>query len=125
MRFVYLPKCYSFDVGFSDERHHMQLLQGKGPYCQGLRETQEQKKEKEAQKGKPTQKKTYPKCSTCGKTNHPEERCWQGAGAHLKPKRTRPEDASDNDPDSKASKPHYKPTSSSSQTSSSKDDHKN
>ena len=24
------------------------------------------------------------------KKNHPEERCWQGAGAHLKPKRTRP-----------------------------------
>ena len=35
------------------------------------------KKEKEAQQGKPTQKKTYPKCSTCAKTNHPEERCWQ------------------------------------------------
>ena len=51
------------------------------------------KKEKEAQQGKPTQKKTYPKCRTCGKTNHPEERCWQGAGAHLKPKRTRSEDA--------------------------------
>ena len=82
------------------------------------------KKEKEAQQGKPTQKKNYPKCSTCGKTNHPEERCWQGAGAHLKPKRTRPEDSSDNDPDSMASKPHYKPTSSSSQTSSSKDESK-
>ena len=27
------------------------------------------------------------------------ERCWQGAGAHLKPKRTRPEDSSDSDPD--------------------------
>ena len=55
------------------------------------------KKEKDAQQGKTTQKKTYPKCGTCGKTNHPEERCWQGAGAHLKPKRTRPEDSSDND----------------------------
>ena len=83
------------------------------------------KKEKKAQHGKPTQKKTYPKCSTCGKTNHPEERCWQGAGAHLKPKRTRPEDSSDNDHDSKASKPHYKTTSSSSQSSSNKDDSKN
>ena len=44
---------------------------------------------------------------------------------HLKPKRYRPEDSSDNDPDSKASKPHYKSTSSSSQSSSSKDDPKN
>ena len=70
-------------------------------------------KEKSAQQGKSTQKKVYPKCGSCGKTNHPEERCWQGAGAHLNPKRTRPEDPSDNDPDSKASKPHYKPASSS------------
>ena len=40
------------------------------------------KKEKDAQQGKLTQEKTYPKFSTCGKTNHPEERCSQGAGAH-------------------------------------------
>ena len=82
-------------------------------------------KEKGAQQGKPTQKKTYPKCGTCGTTNHPEERCWQGAGAHLKPKRTRHEDSSDNDPDSKAPKHHYKPTSSSSQPSSNIDNSKN
>ena len=45
------------------------------------------KKEKDSQQGKPTQKKTYPKCSTCGTPKrHPEETCWQGAGAHLKPK---------------------------------------
>ena len=56
-------------------------------------EKRKKKKEKDAQQGKPTQKKVYPKCGTCGKTNHPEERCWQGAGAHLKPKRTRPEDS--------------------------------
>ena len=56
------------------------------------------KKEKDAQQGKSTQKKTYPECGTCGKKNHPEERCWQGAGAHLKPKRTRPEDSTDNSP---------------------------
>ena len=43
------------------------------------------KKEKDAQQGKQTQKKTYPESGTCGKKNHPEERCWQGAGAHLKP----------------------------------------
>ena len=83
------------------------------------------KKEKDAQQGKSTQKKNYPQCRTCGKTNHPEERCWQGAGAHLKPKRTRPEDSSDNDPDSKAAKPYYNPTSSNSQSSSKKDDLKN
>ena len=58
------------------------------------------KKEKDAQQGKSTQKKTYPECGTCGKKNHPEERCWQGAGAHLKPKRTRPEDSTDNKPNS-------------------------
>ena len=44
------------------------------------------KKEKDAQKCKLTQKKIYPDCGTCGMKNHPEERCWQGAGAHLKPK---------------------------------------
>ena len=74
------------------------------------------KKEKDAQQGKSTQKKTYPECGTCGKKNHPEERCWQGAGAHLKPKRTRPEDSTDNKPNSKAQKPQTKPTSSSSQS---------
>ena len=37
-------------------------------------------KEKNAQQGKSTQKKVYPKCGSCGKTNHPEERCWQGKG---------------------------------------------
>ena len=42
------------------------------------------KKEKDAQQGKLTQKKTYPKCCTCGKTNHPEERCWQ-AGSMCAP----------------------------------------
>ena len=83
------------------------------------------KKEKDAQQGKSTQKKTYPECGTCGKKNHPEERCWQGGGAHLKPKRTRPEDSNDNKPDSKAQKPQTKPTSSSSQSSSSNDESKN
>ena len=83
------------------------------------------KKEKDAQQGKSTEKKTYPKCGTCGKKNHPEERCWQGAGAHLKPKRTRPEDSSDTDNDSQAPKPHNKPTSSNTQSSSNKDESKN
>ena len=78
------------------------------------------KKEKDAKQGTNTQKKTYPKCGTCGKTNHPEKRCWQGAGAHLKPKRTSPEDSSNNDSDSKAPKPQYNPTSFNSQSSSKK-----
>ena len=50
------------------------------------------KKERDAQKGKTEPKKTYPKCPTCGKTNHPEERCWKGAGAHLRPKRNKTDD---------------------------------
>ena len=83
------------------------------------------KKEKDAQQGKQTQKKTYPECGTCGKKNHPEERCWQGAGAHLKPKRTRPDDANDGKPNSKAQKPQNKSTSPSSQSSSSNDESKN
>ena len=83
------------------------------------------KKEKDAQQGKSTQKKTYPECGTCEKKNHPEERCWQGAGAHLKPKRTRPEDSTDNKPNPKAQKPQTKPTSSGSQSSYSSDESKN
>ena len=82
------------------------------------------KKEKDAQRGIPAQNKTYPECGTCGKKNHPEERCWQGAGAHLKPKRTRSEDSNDNKPNSKAQKPQNKPTSSNSQPSSSNDESK-
>ena len=82
------------------------------------------KKEKDAQQGKSTQKKTYPECGTCGKKNHPEERCWQGAGAHLKPKRTRPDDANDGKPTSKAQKQQNRPTSSNSQSSSSNDESK-
>ena len=41
------------------------------------------KKEKDAQQGKQTQKKTYPECGTCGKKNHPEERCWQVSVNHF------------------------------------------
>ena len=42
-------------------------------------------------------KKEYPKCPTCDKTNHPAERCWKGAGAHLKPKNLKLEDAEQDD----------------------------
>ena len=83
------------------------------------------KKEKDAQQGKQTQRKTYPECGTCGKKNHPEERCWKGAGAHLKPKRTRPDDANDGKPNSKAQKPQNRSTSSNSQASSSNNESKN
>ena len=56
------------------------------------------KKEREAQNGKTTQRKTYPECGTCGKTNHPEERCWKGAGAHLRPKRNKTDKPKEDDP---------------------------
>ena len=49
--------------------------------CQKLKRKEEQKRNC----GQDT-KKEYPKCPTCDKTNHPAERCWKGAGAHLKPK---------------------------------------
>ena len=38
-------------------------------------------------------KKEYPKCPTCNKTSHLAERCWKGAGAHLKPKNLKLEDS--------------------------------
>ena len=100
-------------------------------YCKEKRhmvkdcEKLKKKKEKDAQQGKSTQKKTYPECGTCGKKNHPEERCWQGAGAHLKHKRTRPDDSTENKPNPKAQKPQTKPTSSSSQSSYPNDESKN
>ena len=49
------------------------------------------KKEGEAKDGKKP-KLVYPKCPTCEKTNHPAERCWKGADAHLKPQRNKTED---------------------------------
>ena len=49
--------------------------------CRKLKRKEEQRRNE----GKDT-KKEYPKCTTCDKTNHPAERCWKGAGAHLKPK---------------------------------------
>ena len=49
--------------------------------CRKLKRKKEQKRN-----GGQDTKKEYPKCPTCDKTNHPAERCWKGAGAHLKPK---------------------------------------
>ena len=85
------------------------------------------KKELEDKNGKKTQRPTYPECPTCGKKNHPVERCWKGAGAHLRPKRTRPEDkADDTSGDEKSSKKSTSPeTTSSSHSSSRKTDSKN
>ena len=85
----------------------------------------EKKNKENAQQDKITQKKTYPKRGTCGKTNHPEARCWQGVGAHLKSKSTRPEASSDSNPASKVQKPQYNTTSIRSQFSSEQDDSKN
>ena len=56
--------------------------------CQKLKRKEEQRRND----GQDT-KKEYPKCPTCDKTNHPAERCWKGAGAHLKPKNLKIEDA--------------------------------
>ena len=85
------------------------------------------KKELEDKNGKKPQRPTYPECPTCGKKNHPVERCWKGAGAHLRPKRTRPEDkADDTSGDEKSSKKSTSPeTTSSSHSSSRKTDSKN
>ena len=44
-----------------------------------------QKEELKLNEGQTT-KKEYPKCPTCDKMTHMAERCWKGAGAHLKPK---------------------------------------
>ena len=49
--------------------------------CRKLKRKEEQRRND----GRDT-KKEYPKSPTCDKTNHPAERCWKGAGAHLKPK---------------------------------------
>ena len=55
--------------------------------CRKLKRKEEQRRN-EGQDNK----KEYPKCPTCVKTNHPAERCWKGAGAHLKPKNLKLED---------------------------------
>ena len=85
------------------------------------------KKELEDKNGKKPQRPTYPECPTCGKKNHPVERCWKGAGAHLRPKRTRPEDKADeNSGDEKLSNKSTNPeTASSSQPNPRKTDSKN
>ena len=50
-------------------------------HCRKLKRKEEQRRNDEQDT-----KKEYPECPTCDKTNNPAERCWKGAGAHLKPK---------------------------------------
>ena len=90
----------------ADEWHYLQLLQRKVPYGQRLQETQEEKLER-CPTRQTDPEKDLPQMQHLWQDQPPRrEICWQGAGAHLKSKRTRPEDSSDNDPDSKAPKPH-------------------
>ena len=85
------------------------------------------KKELEDKNGKKSHRPTYPECPTCGKKNHPAERCWKGAGAHLRPKRTRSEDKpNETSGDEKSSKKSFNTEiTPSSQSTSRKTDSKN
>ena len=85
------------------------------------------KKELEDKNGKKPQRPTCLECPTCGKENHPAERCWKGAGAHLRPKRTRSDDKPDETSgDEKSSKKSSNTElTSSSQSTSRKTDSKN
>ena len=85
------------------------------------------KREMEEKDGKKPQRPTYPPCDTCGKKNHSTEKCWQGAGAHLRPKRLQ---AGQKDPnastsESKPKTPGDTTTTSSSQSNIKKTDPKN
>ena len=85
------------------------------------------KKETEDKDGKKPQRPTYPPCDTCGKKNHPTERCWQGAGAHLRPKRMQTEQNDRNaiDSEGKPKKANDPETATSSQPNTKKSDSKN
>ena len=85
------------------------------------------KKEMEDKDGKKPQRPTYPPCDTCGKKNHPTERCWQGAGAHLRPKRMQTEQNDRNaiDSEGKPKKANDPETATSSQSNTKKSDSKN
>ena len=75
--------------------------------CRKLKRKEEQKRNE----GSST-KKEYPKCPTCDKINHPAERCWKGAGAHLKPKNLKLDSPKDDDTTSSRDDPTNKPTTS-------------
>ena len=85
------------------------------------------KKEMEEKDGKKPQRPTYPPCDTCGKKNHSTERCWQGAGAHQRPKRlqTEQKDANASTSEGKPKTTSDSTATSSSQTSIKKTDSKN
>ena len=85
------------------------------------------KKEMEEKDGKKPQRPTYPPCDTCGKKNHSTERCWQGAGAHLRPKRpqTEQKDANASTSEGKPKTTNDSATTSSSQSNTKKTDSKN
>ena len=85
------------------------------------------KKETEDKDGKKPQRPIYPPCDTCGKKNHPTERCWQGAGAHLRPKRMQTEQNDRNaiDSEGKPKKANDPETATSSQSNTKKSDSKN
>ena len=85
------------------------------------------KKETEDKDGKKPQRPTYTPCDTCGKKNHPTERCWQGAGAHLRHKRMQTEQNDRNaiDSEGKPKKANDPETATSSQSNTKKSDSKN
>ena len=85
------------------------------------------KKEIEEKDGKKPQRPTYPPCDTCGKKNHSTERCWQGAGAHLRPKRqqTEQKDANASTSEGKPKTISDSTATSSSQSNTKKTDSKN
>ena len=75
--------------------------------CRKLKRKEEQRRNE----GQDT-KKEYPKCPTCDKTNHPAERCWKGAGAHLKPKNLKLDDTTVTDKSTSQEEPKNKQTTS-------------
>ena len=86
-------------------------------YCKKRRHTKDEcrkLKRKEQLKRNDDQStiKEYPKCLTCDKTNHPAERCWKGAGAHLKPKNLKLEDTDTKDTSTSQSDAYNEPTTS-------------
>ena len=91
--------------------------------CPKLKKT----KEMEEKDGKKPQRPTYPPSDTCGKKNHSTERCWQGAGAHLRPKRpqTEQKDANASTSEGKPKTTSDSAATSSSQSNTKKTDSKN
>ena len=73
--------------------------------CRKLKRKEEQRRND----GQDT-KKEYPKCPICDRTNHPAERCWKGAGAHLKPKNLKLEDTKQDNASPNQSDPNNKQT---------------